>query len=147
MEPYEAIADGWLQADREVPRKQRHTGRSVWQRGLMAGPGRARARRSRLGRRGGTCGGTTGPSPGAPRPGGGDPDLTVRRRVTSCSATTKQGSSPQRLGPEASPLPTVSGPFWAMTCSQGGDLVIDAADDKATCIRSLNLMATGTVDQ
>jgi predicted ester cyclase len=34
-----------------------------------------------------------------------------------------------------------------MTCSQGGDLVIDAADDKATCIRSLNLMATGTVDQ
>jgi transposase len=30
--PYEAIIDGWLVADREVPRKQRHTARRVWQR-------------------------------------------------------------------------------------------------------------------
>jgi len=30
--PYEAIIDGWLLADREVPRKQRHTARRVWQR-------------------------------------------------------------------------------------------------------------------
>ena len=30
--PYEAIVDGWLLADREVPRKQRHTARRVWQR-------------------------------------------------------------------------------------------------------------------
>jgi len=29
---YEAIIDGWLLADREVPRKQRHTARRVWQR-------------------------------------------------------------------------------------------------------------------
>ena len=27
--PYEAIIDGWLVADREVPRKQRHTARRV----------------------------------------------------------------------------------------------------------------------
>jgi transposase len=30
--PYAAIIDGWLVADREVPRKQRHTARRVWQR-------------------------------------------------------------------------------------------------------------------
>src|SRR6476660_8747177 len=30
--PYAAIIDGWLLADREVPRKQRHTARRVWQR-------------------------------------------------------------------------------------------------------------------
>ena len=30
--PYEAIIDGWLLADREVPRKQRHTARRIWQR-------------------------------------------------------------------------------------------------------------------
>ena len=29
---YRAIVDGWLAADREVPRKQRHTARRVWQR-------------------------------------------------------------------------------------------------------------------
>ena len=29
---YAAIIDGWLLADREVPRKQRHTARRVWQR-------------------------------------------------------------------------------------------------------------------
>ena len=29
---YRAIVDGWLVADREVPRKQRHTARRVWQR-------------------------------------------------------------------------------------------------------------------
>jgi transposase len=32
IEPYEAIVDGWLKADREVPRKQRHTARRIWQR-------------------------------------------------------------------------------------------------------------------
>ena len=30
--PYEAIIDAWLLADREVPPKQRHTARRVWQR-------------------------------------------------------------------------------------------------------------------
>jgi len=30
--PYAAIIDGWLLADREVPRKQRHTARRIWQR-------------------------------------------------------------------------------------------------------------------
>ena len=30
--PYAAIIDGWLAADRDVPRKQRHTARRVWQR-------------------------------------------------------------------------------------------------------------------
>ena len=30
--PYAAIIDGWLVADRDVPRKQRHTARRVWQR-------------------------------------------------------------------------------------------------------------------
>src|SRR5690349_1424532 len=30
--PYAAIIDGWLAADREVPRKQRHTARRIWQR-------------------------------------------------------------------------------------------------------------------
>jgi transposase len=30
--PYAAIIDGWLLADRDVPRKQRHTARRVWQR-------------------------------------------------------------------------------------------------------------------
>jgi transposase len=30
--PYEAVIDQWLLADREVPRKQRHTARRVWQR-------------------------------------------------------------------------------------------------------------------
>ena len=30
--PYEAVIDGWLLADRDVPRKQRHTARRIWQR-------------------------------------------------------------------------------------------------------------------
>jgi transposase len=30
--PYEAVIDEWLLGDREVPRKQRHTARRVWQR-------------------------------------------------------------------------------------------------------------------
>lgn len=30
--PYRAIIDGWLEADRGAPRKQRHTARRVWQR-------------------------------------------------------------------------------------------------------------------
>jgi transcriptional regulator with XRE-family HTH domain len=29
---YRALIDGWLEADREAPRKQRHTARRVWQR-------------------------------------------------------------------------------------------------------------------
>jgi transposase len=29
---YAAVIDGWLLADREVPRKQRHTARRIWQR-------------------------------------------------------------------------------------------------------------------
>jgi transposase len=32
MEPWKATIDGWLDADREAPRKQRHTARRVWQR-------------------------------------------------------------------------------------------------------------------
>jgi len=32
IDPYAAVIDGWLLADREVPRKQRHTARRVWQR-------------------------------------------------------------------------------------------------------------------
>jgi transposase len=30
--PYPAIIDGWLLADRDVPRKWRHTARRIWQR-------------------------------------------------------------------------------------------------------------------
>jgi transposase len=30
--PYRALIDAWLEADREAPRKQRHTARRVWQR-------------------------------------------------------------------------------------------------------------------
>jgi len=30
--PYAAVIDGWLIADREVPRKQRHTARRIWRR-------------------------------------------------------------------------------------------------------------------
>lgn len=30
--PYRAIIDGWLEADRSAPRKQRHTDRRIWQR-------------------------------------------------------------------------------------------------------------------
>ena len=32
IEPYAEIVDGWLVADREVPKKQRHTARRIWQR-------------------------------------------------------------------------------------------------------------------
>ena len=32
IEPYIEIVDGWLLADREMPKKQRHTARRVWQR-------------------------------------------------------------------------------------------------------------------
>jgi transposase len=32
IRPYAQVIDGWLLADREVPRKQRHTARRVWQR-------------------------------------------------------------------------------------------------------------------
>lgn len=32
IDPYVEVIDGWLTADREVPRKQRHTARRVWQR-------------------------------------------------------------------------------------------------------------------
>ena len=30
--PYAALIDGWLLADRDMPRKQRHTARRIWQR-------------------------------------------------------------------------------------------------------------------
>lgn len=40
IEPYAEIVDGWLLADREMPRKQRHTARRVWQR-LVAEHGAA----------------------------------------------------------------------------------------------------------
>lgn len=32
IEPYAEIVDGWLVADREAPKKQRHTARRIWQR-------------------------------------------------------------------------------------------------------------------
>ena len=32
VDPYAAVIDEWLQADLEVPRKQRHTARRIWQR-------------------------------------------------------------------------------------------------------------------
>jgi len=32
MGPYRPLIDGWLKADREAPRKQRHTARRVWER-------------------------------------------------------------------------------------------------------------------
>jgi hypothetical protein len=32
IDAYTAIIDGWLVADREVPKKQRHTARRIWQR-------------------------------------------------------------------------------------------------------------------
>jgi transposase len=32
LDPWVAVIDGWLLADREAPRKQRHTARRVWQR-------------------------------------------------------------------------------------------------------------------
>ncbi len=40
IDPYAAVIDGWLLADRHVPRKQRHTARRVWQR-LVAEHGAA----------------------------------------------------------------------------------------------------------
>ena len=40
IDPYARVIDGWLEADREVPRKQRHTARRVWQR-LVAEHGAA----------------------------------------------------------------------------------------------------------
>jgi hypothetical protein len=40
IDPYAEVIDGWLLADREVPRKQRHTARRVWQR-LVAEHGAA----------------------------------------------------------------------------------------------------------
>ncbi len=30
IDPYVPVIDGWLLADKEVPRKQRHTARRVW---------------------------------------------------------------------------------------------------------------------
>src|SRR5207344_2235445 len=32
MDRWKPTIDGWLEADRSAPRKQRHTGRRVWQR-------------------------------------------------------------------------------------------------------------------
>jgi len=32
LDRWKAVIDGWLEADRAAPRKQRHTGRRVWQR-------------------------------------------------------------------------------------------------------------------
>ena len=32
IDPWVAVIDGWLLADRDAPRKQRHTARRVWQR-------------------------------------------------------------------------------------------------------------------
>jgi transposase len=40
IDPYAELIDSWLRADREVPRKQRHTARRVWQR-LVAEHGAA----------------------------------------------------------------------------------------------------------
>jgi transposase len=40
IDPYAEVIDGWLLADRDVPRKQRHTARRVWQR-LVAEHGAA----------------------------------------------------------------------------------------------------------
>ena len=32
LEPWKATIDAWIEADRDVPKKQRHTSRRVWQR-------------------------------------------------------------------------------------------------------------------
>ncbi len=32
IDAYASVVDGWLLADRQVPRKQRHTARRIWQR-------------------------------------------------------------------------------------------------------------------
>jgi transposase len=32
IDPWVAVIDGWLEADKQVPRKQRHTARRIWQR-------------------------------------------------------------------------------------------------------------------
>ena len=32
MDPWKPTIEGWLEADKEAPRKQRHTARRVWQR-------------------------------------------------------------------------------------------------------------------
>ena len=32
LDPWKAIIDSWLEADKEAPRKQRHTSRRVYQR-------------------------------------------------------------------------------------------------------------------
>ena len=42
VDAYAGVIDGWLLADRDVPRKQRHTARRVWQR-LVAEHGAALA--------------------------------------------------------------------------------------------------------
>lgn len=32
LDPWKPTIDGWLEADRDVPKKQRHTARRIWQR-------------------------------------------------------------------------------------------------------------------
>ena len=43
--PYRALIDGWLEADREAPRKQRHTARRVWRGSSTSTAPRSRRRR------------------------------------------------------------------------------------------------------
>ena len=38
LDDWTAVIDGWLVADQQAPRKQRHTARRVWQRLLSARP-------------------------------------------------------------------------------------------------------------
>jgi hypothetical protein len=62
IDAYAPVIDGWLLADKDMPRKQRHTARRVWQRLV------ARARRHRVGGDGvAVC----GPPPDRARPGSG----------------------------------------------------------------------------
>ena len=46
IDPYAEVIDGWLLTDRDVPKKQRHTARHIWQR-LVAGHGARLAEVSR----------------------------------------------------------------------------------------------------
>ena len=89
IDPWAAVIDGWLLADRDAPRKQRHTARRIWQRLVaehrcvaVGGDGQPLCR---VAAPGAGAGSGRGVDPADP------PGRVLRRRSTSASSTRSLG--------------------------------------------------------
>jgi hypothetical protein len=96
IDPYVEVIDSWLLADREVPRKQRHTARRVWQR-LVAEPTPASPRegaRDRVGFQRREAGASDGDGQVGRCPVGGSVSTAQPTSASSCSHHRRSPGTP-----------------------------------------------------